>query len=133
MGGKLLLRLSIVGIAIYLIVCYGVYLFCGLEILDDTYVIALELCLCLCISAQGKYHCKFIRWTAYSILLSDTLQIADNYLSFVPPNITAYIFLSIIPAGLLTTTTLAVIHYVKVKKLKRQYSRLYADNIAGRN
>jgi len=122
---KLIIRITIVLTAVYLIACY-VAAFFGVDIWHQWYYLLFELCVCLCISKQGVYHCKFIKWTAYAILIVETLAYLDvlfDYLSAV-----AFIIIQtlILTAGIATTTTLAIRHYIKVRRLKKiwQINRL---------
>ena len=121
---KLALRLSILVISLYMITCYIAALASGINIWSHTYTVLLELCLCICISAQGKYHCKYMKWTLYGITLADTLTSLDELFDFVPYNWLAFSPAIIITIGLLTTTILAIRHYHRVRKLKRQWNRL---------
>lgn len=121
---KLALRLSILVISLYMITCYIVALASGINIWSHTYTVLLELCLCICISAQGKYHCKYMKWTLYGITLADALTSLDELFDFVPYNWLAFSPAIIITVGLLTTATLAIRHYHRVRKLKRQWNQI---------
>ena len=121
---KLLIRLTVVGVALYLAICYSVAMVFGIDIWSQTYYLLFELCVCLCISKQGVYHCKYIKYTAYGIFLSDSIVCIDNITNIFHKPYFAFIPLTIIAIGLLTTTTLAIRHYHKVRKLKRQWNRL---------
>ena len=116
---RFLIRFTVVSVAIYLILCYLIGLIFQVEIWSQTYYLLFELCTCLCISKQGVYHCKFIKWTAYSILASDTLVCIDNLFDVFSENFMVLIPPSIIAIGLLTTTTLAIRHFVRVQRLKK--------------
>ena len=119
-----MIRVTIIIVSIYLIACYAVEMALHRNIWSQSYYLLFELCTCLCISKQGVYHCKFIKWTAYSILASDTLICIDNAFDIFSANFMVIIPPAIIMAGLLTTTTLAIRHYHRVRKLKRQWNRL---------
>lgn len=116
---KFLIRFTVVSVAIYLILCYLIGLLLQVEIWSQTYYLLFELCTCLCISKQGVYHCKFIKWTAYSILASDTIVCIDNLFDVFPVNFMVLIPPSIIAVGLLATTTLAIRHFIRVQRLKK--------------
>ena len=120
---KLLIRLTVVGVALYLVICYVAAMALGIDIWSQTYYLLFELCVCLCISKQGVYHCRYIKYTAYGILLSDSIVCIDNFTNIFPAPYLAFIPLIIIVLGLLTTTTLAIRHYIKVRKIKRLYGR----------
>ena len=116
---KFLIRISVIGIAIYLVVCYVLSVAIGLDIWSQTYNLLFELCLCLCISKQGVYHCRFIKYTAYGILASDAIVCIDNTFDIFPVNFMVFVPAIIIAIGLLTTTTLAIRHFIKVQRLKK--------------
>ena len=121
--GKLIIRLTIVLVAVYLLACYIAAIFFEVDIWCQAYYLLFELCVCLCISKQGVYHCKYIKWTAYAILIEDTIATAQVMFEFMPSLLIAILQPSIITAGILTTSTLAVRHYIQVKKLKRKCRR----------
>lgn len=129
---KFALRMMIVFISLYMTTCYMVALASGINIWSHTYTVLLELCLCFCISAQGKYHCKYMRWTLYGITLADALTSLDEMFDFIPCNRLVFLPPIIISLGLLTTTTLAIRHYIKVRKIKRR-ARLQRQTIPQAN
>lgn len=116
---KFAVRFTVVSVALYLILCYLIEIFLGKNIWSQTYYLLFELCVCLCISKQGVYHCKYIKWTAYGIFMSDVIVCFDNLLDIFPVNFMVFIPPVIIIMGLSTTTALAIKHYIKVKRLKR--------------
>ena len=116
--GKLAIRISILLVVIYFVVYYTL-LFFEIDIWSQTYYILFELCTCLCISKQGVYHCKYIKWTAYGILVSDTIVCFDNLFDIFSVNFMVLVPAIIIALGLLTTTCMAINHYIRVKRLKK--------------
>lgn len=116
---KFFIRITIIMVALYVIMCFIIAASFGINIWSQTYYLLFEICTCLCISKQGVYHCRFIKYTAYGILISDTLVCANNIFDFLPINWTVYVPPSIIAIGLLTTTTLAIRHFVRVQRLKK--------------
>ena len=117
---KLIIRLTVVGVALYLVTCYAIAMLLGVDIWSQTYYLLFELCVCLCISKQGVYHCRYIKYTAYGIFLSDSIVCIDNFTNAFPAPYLTFVPLILIVAGLLTTTTLAIRHYHRVRKLKKQ-------------
>lgn len=121
---KFLIRMTVIAVAFYLIFCYiGAFVF-QKDFWFQDYYLLFELCVCLCISKQGVYHCKFIKYTAYGILMSDALVCLDNHFDIFPVNFMVFAPAIIISIGLLTTTTLAIRHYHHVRKLKTQWNRI---------
>jgi hypothetical protein len=118
---KFCVRLTIIAVAIYLVTCYFLTVFANLDIWSQTYYLLFELCVCLCISKQGVYHCKYIKYTAYGILAADTLVCIDNLFDIFPVNFMVFIPPVIIIIGLSTTTTLAIHHFLRIQRLKRTW------------
>ena len=102
-----------------MIVCHIISVVWQINLWSHTYTVLFELCVCLCITAQGKYHCKFIRWTAYSICINDALVSADEMFDFLTYSASLLLPIITIAAGLTTTIALAINHYIRVKRLKR--------------
>ena len=61
---KLIVRLFVVFTALYLIHTYIMAWF-GVECFSDAYIVMSELAICVVMSSQGKYHCKYMKFTAY--------------------------------------------------------------------
>ena len=115
---KILIRCTIILVSVYLILSYLVADIFAVDIWRQFYYLLFELCVCLCLSAQGVYHCKYIKWTAYAIFLQDVVVCTDALFDYMPEKVMALGPPVIITAGLTVTTTLAVQHYIKVKRLK---------------
>lgn len=116
---KFFVRITILLVAVYMLICHIAAFFWQINLWTHTYTVMFELCVCLCISAQGKYHCKYMKWTAYSICLYDAILSADEIFDFIPYSIAIILPFIIITAGLLTTTTLTIRHFIRVQRLKK--------------
>lgn len=130
---KLFIRLTVLFVAIYMVICHIAAVVWQINLWSHTYTVLFEICVCLCITAQGKYHCKFMRWTAYAITLNDALLSADEMFDFIPYSLIIVLPIIIITLGLLTTTTLAIRHYNRVRKLKRQWKHLSQSHQSYKN
>lgn len=120
---KFFVRFTVIFVAVYMVVCHIAAVVWHTNLWSHTYTVLFEICVCLCISAQGKYHCKYIRWTAYAITLNDAVVSADEMFDFLPYSIAIVLPFVIIAIGLTATTTLAINHYHKVRKIKRQWEK----------
>ena len=116
---KFIVRFTVITVAVYLILCYFSEVVFGVNIWNQSYYLLFEYCLCLCISKQGVYHCRFIKYTAYGILASDTIVCTDNIYDIFPVNFMVFVPAILISVGLLTTTTLAIRHFIRVQRLKK--------------
>jgi hypothetical protein len=122
--GRFLVRITIVFVALYLVLSYIIAQFGGVDILAPYYNLLFELCVVIYAFSEGKYHCKYIKYTALSILFADILTYADNYYDFLTVEAHNLIPVFIIAIGILTGVTLAIRHYINVRKIKKQrYAR----------
>lgn len=115
---KVITRFSIVIVAMYFIVSY-IFAQMGIDVLTFPYVLLFELCVVTYTFCSGKFHCKYMRWTALSILIVDILNYADYYFNFIPVSVYNIIPIAILALGITTSITLAFRHFYKVNKIKR--------------
>lgn len=124
---KFLVRVSIFYIALYFLYSYGNVIFNNELSFNDFYVVILEYCLCLFVSVQGNYHCRYARYTAWGIALSDTVTRLDGVYDFIPIGYAAEIPASILALGLSTSVFLAIRHFILVQILKRKKKSRYRE------
>ena len=123
--GKALVRLTIIGTAVYFALSYLFAQFLGIDILLPYYNIPFELCVVVYAFSEGKYHCKYIKYTALSILASDIITQLDNSLDFLSVELHNIIPLFLIILGVAVGCILAIRHFVLVRKLnKRKHGKL---------
>lgn len=115
---KVLTRLTIVIVAVYFVVSY-ILAQMGIDILRYTYTILFELCVVSYTFCSGKFHCRYMRWLALSLLVADIISHTDYYFDYIPVEIYNLIPLFIIIVGIVTSTTLALHHFNKVNKIKK--------------
>lgn len=117
--GKALVRITVILVAIYFLVCFIIAQWWGFDLLDYSYIVLFELITTVYCFSEGKYHCRFLKYTMLGILLSDLithLDYAFNLLSIDGHNL---IPLGLIAIGMGTTVTLAIRHFYQVNRLKR--------------
>lgn len=117
--GKFLVRITIVITAVYLTISYCLAQFVGIDILDDWYSVLFECITVVYCFSEGKYHCKYMKYTAISILFSDILTRVDNEFDFLSVYAHNLIPIGILALGITTSITLAFRHFYKVNKIKR--------------
>lgn len=117
--GKFLVRITIVITAVYLTISYCLAQFVGIDILDDWYSVLFECITVVYCFSEGKYHCKYMKYTAISILFSDVLTRVDNEFDFLSVYAHNLIPIGILALGITTSITLAFRHFYKVNKIKR--------------
>ena len=69
-------------------------------------------------SSQGKYHCEYMRITAYGLTASDSITRIDSAYNILSLDAAIVIPLSIIMLSVLISFIMALIHYYRVLKLK---------------
>lgn len=116
--GKFLVRMTIVTVTIYQIIAYLIAELTGVDILTGNHILLFELCVVAYTFSEGKYHCKYMKYTALSILLADTLTRLDYMFDFMSVTAHNLIPIAILAVGIGTSVTKAFIHFYRVLKLK---------------
>ena len=114
---KLFVRLFVLFTALYLIHTYIMAWF-GVECFSDAYIVMAELAICVVMSSQGKYHCKYMRFTAYGLTASDSVTRIDNALDILGVEASIILPLSLVMCSVTISFVLALRHYYRVLKLK---------------
>ena len=114
---KLFVRLFVVFTALYLIHTY-IMAWLGLECFSDAYIVMAELAICVVMSSQGKYHCKYMKFTAYGLTASDSVTRIDNALDILSVDASIILPLSLVMSSVTISFVLALMHYYRVLKLK---------------
>ena len=114
---KLFVRLFVVFTALYLIHTYIMAWF-GVECFSDAYIVMAELAICVVMSSQGKYHCKYMKFTAYGLTASDCITRIDNAFDILGVEAAIVLPLSIVMCSISVSFVLALRHYYRVLKLK---------------
>ena len=114
---KLFVRLFVLFTALYLIHTYIMAWF-GVECFSDAYIVMAELAICVVMSSQGKYHCKYMKFTAYGLTASDSVTRIDNAYDILGVEASIILPLSLVMCSLTISFVLALRHYYRVLKLK---------------
>ena len=114
---KLFVRLFVVFTTLYFL-CTYIMAWYGVECFSDAYIVMAELAICVVMSSQGKYHCKYMRFTAYGLTASDGVTRIDNAYDILSVDAAIVLPLSIIMCSISVSLVLALIHYYRVFKLK---------------
>lgn len=118
--GKFLVRITIISVALYFMLAYYMAQFYGIDILYNTYTLLFELCVVVYSFSEGKYHCRFIKWTMLSIFISDIISHLDYYYNFISLGVYNYLLSFILFAGFGTSCILAIRHFYQVIQLKKK-------------
>ena len=114
---KLLVRLFVVFTTLYFL-CTYIMAWYGVECFSDSYVVMAELAICVVMSSQGKYHCKYMRFTAYGLTASDSVTRIDNAYDILSVDAAIALPLSIVMCSVTISFVLALRHYYRVLKIK---------------
>lgn len=126
--GKVVVRLTVMFTALYLTLSYLIAQFIGVDILRPYYNLLFELCVVIYTFSEGKYHCKYMKYTALSIMVADALTLIDNAIDFMSVNAHNIIPITIISGGVITSPTLAMMHFYKVRKLNKERYEQHLQN-----
>lgn len=119
---RFLTRLTIILVSLYFLISYIIAQFAGIDILRYSYILLFESCVVAFTFCSGKYHCKYIRWTALSILICDLISHTDYYFDYIPVNIFNILLAAIMAIGLGTSAILSIQHFYLVSKLKKHHN-----------
>lgn len=117
---KLAVRLFVVFTALYFVYTYIMAWF-GIECFSDAYIVFAEVAICLVMSSQGKYHCKYMKFTAYGLTASDSVTRIDNAYDILSVDAAIVLPLSLVMCSVTISFILALRHYYRVLKLKSKH------------
>lgn len=117
---KLLVRLFVVFTTLYLLCTYIMAWF-GVECFSDAYIVMAELAICVVMSSHGKYHCKYMKFTAYGLTASDSVTRIDNAYDILGVEASIILPLSLVMCSVTISFVLALRHYYRVLKLKSNH------------
>ena len=116
---KLLVRLFVVFTTLYFLCTYTMAWY-GVECFSDAYIMIAEVAICIVMSSQGKYHCKYLKYTAYGLTASDCITRFDNAFDILSVDAAIVLPLSLIMCSVTISFVLALRHYYMVLKLKNK-------------
>lgn len=118
--GKFLVRITIVLTALYFILAFMLAQFAGIDIMSDTYSLLFELCVVVYCFSEGPYHCKYIKYTALSILLCDAITRLDNRFDFMSTSAHNIIQILLLAASISYAVFMAIKHFARVRRVRKQ-------------
>lgn len=121
--GKLFVRMTTITAAIYLLICYLFAQFASADIMSDWYAPLFELIVVIYSFSEGRYHCKYMKFLALAIFVSDTITRIDNSLSIFSTSAHNLIPILLLSLVILYGTTMSFIHYIRVLKNKHKHKK----------
>lgn len=121
--GKLLVRLTVVIVSIYFVITYLVAQFMYIDISSDWYATLFALIIAVYAHSEGRYHCKYLKFTADSVFVSDLLTRLYNSFNFLFVTAHNLIPIGILALGVGTTITLSIRHFWKVLIIRNKKNK----------
>lgn len=125
---KFFVRITIIMTSIYFMLSFYLAQFYGIDILHDYHTVLFELCVVIYAFSEGKYHCRYLRFLALGILLSDFLSRLDNSFNFLSVSEHNAVGFCCITTGMGMTLYEAINHFYNVNKLKQKRAMLNERN-----
>lgn len=121
---KLIVRITIIYITILFIVTFAQNLFFNKDYISYFYIPLLEFCLCIFVSTQDVYHCKFLKYLAWAIFISDTLTRLNNAYNFIPLGYWCLLPSIILCFGISITLILSIKHFMRITILSIKQNKI---------
>lgn len=118
--GKFLVRITVILVATYFVFTHLVAQFYGVDIHYDTYILLFELIAVVYSFSEGRYHCRYLKYTMMGVFISELITRLDFFFDFLSVNEHNLIPIGVICLGLFISLTKALIHFHKVSKLKHK-------------
>lgn len=117
--GKFFVRITIIAVATYTLLGYLIAQIYGVNIHSDIYVSAFEFIAVIYCYSEGKYHCRYIKWLALALFLSDSISRIDYAFNFLSANAANLIPIGIFATSIFIMLYQAIRHFYQVSRLKR--------------
>lgn len=129
---KFIVRFSIISLNIYMLIVL-IYAFNGIDISDYDYIftdsVLFGIVLTTVVHVQGRYHCKWIRALCYNLIIVPMINFVDcKFDLFRADEYLIYTYCGLLLLGIFMTIILAINHFKKVRKLKKQQHELRRRN-----
>lgn len=118
--GKFLVRIITIFVAIYLLFSYMIAQYYGVDILTGDHKLLFELIVVVYAHSEGKFHCKYLKYTISGIFASECVTHLDYSLNFLSVSEHNAIPICLIAIGIGISTTKALLHFYKVIKIKQK-------------
>lgn len=129
--GKLFVRLTLVVVSLYMLACFYIAQFYGEDIMDDWYSVLFGIIIAIYAFSEGRYHCRYLKYTAISLPCADAFTRIDNAYDVLSVTAHNLIPIGILALGLGTTITLAIRHFIHVNRLRNARKRTISNQENG--
>lgn len=118
--GKFLVRIITIFVAIYLLFSYMIAQYYGVDILTGDHKLLFELIVVVYAHSEGKFHCKYLKYTISGIFASECVTHLDYSLNFLSVSEHNAIPICLIAIGIGCSMCKALMHFYKVVNLKQK-------------
>lgn len=121
----------IVRLTIFFCTLYFVYVIYkawdGVQVFDDTYKFLLEYCLYVFARDNPNYHCRYARFLALSVFVTDTITYIDQNVILIFPNseLMLWCLSALWSISIVSTIYLAVKHFMRATKINKKKRNKY--------
>jgi hypothetical protein len=129
--GKFLVRITVILVSIYFVLCYLIAQLYGEDIMDDWYSVLFEIIIVVYAFSEGKYHCRYLKYTAITLPIADLLTRSDNAYNYLSVTAHNLIPIGIIALGIATSLTLAIRHFIQVIRLRNERRKTISHKADG--
>lgn len=129
--GKFLVRITVILVSLYFVLCYLIAQLYGEDIMDDWYSVLFEMIVVVYAFSEGKYHCRYLKYTAITLPTVDLLTRLDNSYDLLSVTAHNLIPIGIIALGIATSITLAIRHFIQVTRLRNERKRTISNQENG--
>lgn len=126
---KFIIRFSIIALNAYILIVLS-FALNGIDISEYDFIFTDSLLFgivltVLCLS-QGRYHCKWIRFLCYNLIICPTVNFLDfKFGLFSDISFYIYFICGIMLIGIFATIVLAILHFRKVRKVINDKKNLH--------
>lgn len=118
--GKLLVRVLTIVVAIYLLIAFYIAQMYGEDILTGSHTLLYELIVVVYAHSEGKYHCRYLKFTISGIFIAECITHLDYSLNFLTTREHNWIPFCCIAIGIGCSMCKALMHFYKVVNLKQK-------------
>ena len=122
---KFFVRITIILTSIYLLLSFYIAQIYGVDILNNFHVLPFELCVVIYTFSEGKYHCRYLRFLALGIFLSELISRLDNSYNFLSVSEHNSLCFCLLSSSIGMALYEAIEHFNHVRKVKRNREKLW--------
>lgn len=123
--GRLFVRMTIILTSLYMMISYILSHFFDKDIIGDWYVILYEIVIIIYCFSEGKFHCKYVKFLAFSNLMCDTAMRFDRYTMVIETERHDFIPFGALAFGLMFCAIMSILHFSGKNNIKKHKDNDY--------